>query len=187
MAPDWHKLCEIMLDYSIPLRATVNLAKILTREEVEIFAKFSLLTVSIDTVDPQLLKQYRKAADLRTISQNIVFIKSAAYRLGIPQPQLVISAVYYAEIVPVLEDVPTYAAAIGAQKFSLQDLVEYSNINNNVTPVWKSKGEQAVRIVDDTYRAIQTADRLGLDILLPGDFLIRLDKLKSDAYVTNAA
>ncbi len=180
MAPGWAGQCTRMLDSGIPLRATVNLGKVLTPEEAEVFARFQMLTISIDTVDQQALKQYRKAVDIRTITYNIMQIKTASRRLRITEPEWIISAVYYAEITAGLADVAAYAASLNASMFGLQDLLEYDNIANNVTPVWKLQGDAAHKAIRDTRAAIAFAEAHGMTLSLPGDFLPRLDQFEKE-------
>ncbi len=182
MAPDWVDKCERLLALGIKLVVTMNYGTILTDEQIEILSRFTELTVSLDTIDRKILNTVRKAVDVRTIIYNIMRIR-AAERRNNTNVRWVVSAVYTAEIVERLPELASFAAAFGANRFQIQDLIEFNefNIAKKVTDVWTLTGPQAIAAVVATTSAIEIAQRNGLNTLMPPNFVERLDKLREVA------
>lgn len=186
MAPDWNSRCDMLLDAGVELNVTINLGRILTEAEIDTFSRFNVITVSIDTLDRELLRAVRKSADVRTILSNMARIKAKAHRHGRTKLKWIISGVYYAEITAGLPDLASYAVTFGAG-FGLQDLVQYGPLSKNVGTVWMLKGEQAVAAANNTKHAISIARAGGISLHLPGDFESRLSELETQAFVVTAA
>jgi hypothetical protein len=139
------------------------------------------ITVSIDSMNREILKGVRKSVDIRTIVYNMMRIKAAVLQKKRKQPRWIISAVFSAEIVYGLPDLASYAVAFGASTFQLQDLVEYTPIKDNVANVWALKGDAATRAAKATEEAITIAAEAGLEVLLPPGWMERLKHLQNTA------
>lgn len=184
VAPRWAEKCCKLLDLGIRLDTTINLGLLLEDEEIDLIARFNVISVSIDTVDRKVLAMVRKSVDIRTITYNIMRIKAAALRNGNKRLRWIISAVYSAEVVNRLPELASFAAALGARAFQIQDLMIFNDIKDNVTPVWELKGRDIIRAVEATKEAIRLASRAGLIVRTPPHFLARLDEFAATAAAT---
>lgn len=177
MMTEWRERCELLLSLGVRLNTTVNLGKLLSDEEVETLARFSVLTVSIDTLDRDLLRRIRKNVDIRTILYNMTRVKLAAERGGHKQLRWSISAVLYQENALKLPELAEFAVSFGTWAFGVQDLIEYGDIKDNVTSVWKLRGMEGRPIGMGAWKALQIATDAGLVEITQGDLRERINTL----------
>lgn len=155
-AKDWRRMCDDLLVLSengTRLHMTSNLAKIVDFPDLETLSRFTLLTISVDSVDREQLRNIRRSADIRTIVYNIIGIRAAAIRSGRKPTKIRVSGVLSADIVSSLDWLAGFVVAMGVDEFMFQDLVEYATIPNNVRSVWSLTGLEAM----DAVRAIQAS------------------------------
>jgi MoaA/NifB/PqqE/SkfB family radical SAM enzyme len=76
--PNWDNYCKCFQDHGIAVVITSNFSTIYSDSEVEAFARMSCITISIDTVDRELLRTVRRKVDLRTILYNMQTIRLRA-------------------------------------------------------------------------------------------------------------
>lgn len=179
MAPDWAGKSERLLALGIKLIVTMNMGRILQDHEVETLSKFTEITISLDTIDRKILNTIRKAVDVRTIVYNMMRIR-AAERRNNTNVRWVISAVYTAEIAERLPELASFAVAFGANRFQIQDLIEFNEFGlvKKVTDVWTLTGTEAIAAVDATKSALDLALGNKLNIHIPPNFVERLDRLR---------
>jgi MoaA/NifB/PqqE/SkfB family radical SAM enzyme len=58
--PNWRAYCKYFQDSGIHVTITTNFATVFSDSEIDAFARMSSNTISIDTVDRELLKQIRR-------------------------------------------------------------------------------------------------------------------------------
>jgi hypothetical protein len=75
MLPQWETFCRAFQDHGIAVSITSNFSKVYTDSEIDAFARMCSITVSIDTVDRELLRKIRRKVDLRTILFNMQQIR----------------------------------------------------------------------------------------------------------------
>jgi MoaA/NifB/PqqE/SkfB family radical SAM enzyme len=182
MAKDWHILCRQLLDVNVPLSITVNLARMLTTEEIDTLMRFSVITVSVDTADREVLRTIRKSVDIRTITHNVIAIRAAAIKRGTKKPRFIFSSVLSAEVAPYFGNLAAFAAACGAHVLNIQDLVEYVSIERNATQVWLLAGDAAHKAASEIREAIAICGRAGIEFQPPPDFLLRLEQLEARSH-----
>jgi hypothetical protein len=73
--PDWERYCSYFQNRGLTVCITSNFSKIFTDEEIDSLARMREITVSIDTVERELLKSIRRKVDLRTILYNMQKIR----------------------------------------------------------------------------------------------------------------
>jgi tetratricopeptide (TPR) repeat protein len=179
VAPHWQEWCDRLIDLGISIDGTTNLAKVLSAQEIETLSKFSHITVSIDSFDPDILRTVRKSVDLRSIVYNTMAIRAASLsRESSKSFELTIMAVYSAQVVPGLKQLVSFASVAGAEVFGLQDLIEYPSIEHKAQSVWALTGKQALDAVKHTRAALDFAKSRSLLLKLPAGFMARLDEFE---------
>src|ERR1700740_1396287 len=76
--PNWEAYCKYFQDSGIHVLITTNFSTVYSEPEIDAFARMSAITISIDTVDRELLKQIRRKVDLRTILYNMQRVRLRA-------------------------------------------------------------------------------------------------------------
>ena len=82
MIPGWEKLCEAFERRRIAVCITSNFSKIFSDAEIDALARMTHITISIDTIDRELLARMRRRVDLRTILYNMNTVRLRAKQLG---------------------------------------------------------------------------------------------------------
>ncbi|HEY3384850.1 MAG TPA: radical SAM protein [Vicinamibacterales bacterium] len=181
-APDWCARCKRLLDLGVRLATTVNLARLLTPDEVETLSKVSWLNVSIDCLDIDVLRSLRRSADARTIVYNLMAVRTAQILRSDGQARrLSILAVLSADAVTHLDRLAAFGSAVGADSLGIRDLVEYPTIDENAASIWSLDGGAARKAVSTVRAAIDLASRHGLTLDVPPNFSARLDALERRA------
>jgi len=124
---DWEVYSDRLADAGFRLHITTNMAKRLTQAEIAVLSRFERILVSLDMVDPQLVAQLRRGANIETIFTNIVAVKQfAAARKR--SPQIAISCtVGDISAATILETVEAFLAR-DIRMFRFGDLAEYERI-----------------------------------------------------------
>ena len=82
MIPGWQEICQAFTRHDINVCITSNFSKMFSDAELDALARMVHITVSIDTVDRELLKNLRRKVDLRTILYNVAMVRLRAERIG---------------------------------------------------------------------------------------------------------
>ena len=82
MIPGWEKLCEAFERRRIAVCITSNFSKIFSDAQIDALARMTHITISIDTIDRELLARMRRRVDLRTILHNMSRVRLRAKHLG---------------------------------------------------------------------------------------------------------
>jgi radical SAM protein with 4Fe4S-binding SPASM domain len=86
MLAHWQDHCRLFFERGIGVRITSNFAKIFSDDEVDVLARMQDVTISIDTIDREMLKSIRRHVDLRTILYNMQRVRLASAALDGRQP-----------------------------------------------------------------------------------------------------
>ena len=122
--PDWHILCNQLLDCGIHIDIISNLAKQYANEEIDILSRIRTIQVSMDTADPVLFKQLRRGGSLENAIGTMYKIRSQAAAAGRPSPKFAISCVVSDKTIFGLADLVKLGNQIGILDFSFNDLYE---------------------------------------------------------------
>ncbi len=131
--PGWDRYCQLFFDRGIALCITSNFSKIFVDSEIDVLARMDWITVSIDTIDRELLMAIRRKVDLRTIIYNLQSIRLRAlrkyHRLPIFNWQCTLSD----QVVWGLPDWVQMGLLNGVTKFTLGNLVEQSEVAQTIS------------------------------------------------------
>ena len=96
-----------------------NFAKAFDDDELKAFLKFDRLYISVDTPNRELLMQIRRKVDIRIITYNIARLHSLAIRNRKKPPWLRFNCVVSDLSGPLLDDLASFAAAIGIDEIEM--------------------------------------------------------------------
>lgn len=109
----WQQHAERFMATGSQMRMTTNLARELRWDEAETLSRFFHLSVSLDSVDSQILKSIRVGASPSKIVFNIAQIRAAAAVEGREPPNFNIQAVVTDKSVALVDRVAAMAVALG--------------------------------------------------------------------------
>ncbi len=112
---DWYSIISAFKGKypGIKLRMTTNLSRKYTDREIDLLARYHVVDVSCDTLDPELYAKLRRGGNLALILDNIKKIQARVAELGIHGPVLSLHAVVSDVTLPTLESFVDYAFANG--------------------------------------------------------------------------
>jgi len=122
LIPGWQDVCRPLLELGADINFVSSFSRVMTTEETDVVARFASIQISIDTVDPALLKEIRKAVDVRTILFNTHLIRAHAIAHGLPMPRLIWTAVLSDRVMEGFPDLVAMAVSSGITEMNCNDL-----------------------------------------------------------------
>jgi Radical SAM superfamily len=126
--PNWETYCKWFQDHGIAVSITSNFSTIYSEAEVDAFARMSCITISIDTVDRELLKQVRRKVDLRTILYNMQRIRLRAVVQYGREPNFNWQCTLSDLVAPGLPEWVQMGLLNGVKNFTFGNLIEYKQL-----------------------------------------------------------
>jgi MoaA/NifB/PqqE/SkfB family radical SAM enzyme len=157
----WENYANQLADAGLELHITSNFAKRLTESEIEAFARFEMVLVSLDTVDPELLGKLRRGARLQVILDNISIVSERVAAAG-RKPNIAISCVMSDLAAPTVLELAEELLKRGVRTFRFGDLSEYpaipgvltarhvSNLHDEALEKARASFRAAVQLIDQT-------------------------------------
>lgn len=78
MIDGWHSYADRFSEAGMGLSICTNLSRDYSEKELQTLAKFVSITISLDTVEPQLFRKLRRGGDLRQLIFNMTRIQALA-------------------------------------------------------------------------------------------------------------
>ena len=128
MLPGWANYCRQFLDRGIKVAITSNFSFLYSAEEVDVLSRMQWITVSIDTVDRELLKRVRRKVDLRTIIYNMQAIRLRAVSVYDHYPVFNWQCTLTDQVVDGLRDWVQMGILNGVEHFTLGNLIEHTEL-----------------------------------------------------------
>lgn len=122
MLPDWEKKAKKFIDAGLRVSICTNLAKTYSREEMEVLASLTHMTISLDTIDVMLFKKLRRGGDIRHVIYNMTRIQDIAQRLGKQSLSVSWSIVCCDKSIWGLADLVEYGISLGVHGFTFCNL-----------------------------------------------------------------
>jgi hypothetical protein len=126
--PNWETYCKYFQDHGIGVSITSNFSTIYSDSEIEAFARMTCITISIDTVDRELLKQVRRKVDLRTILYNMQRIRLKALADYGREPNFNWQCTLSDLVAPKLPEWVQMGLLNGVKNFTFGNLIEYKEL-----------------------------------------------------------
>jgi MoaA/NifB/PqqE/SkfB family radical SAM enzyme len=154
MIPGWPRKLKPFID-NFPVGMTSNFARQFSPEELDAFARFKSINISLDTADPVLLKRIRRSVSLDQILDNLANIRAAADRLNLPGPAVYIFCTVYDQNVLHLEDLGRLAVSLRVTGVIFGNLMKHSDVAGAcnvqlVTNLGPDHQQQARRSIEST-------------------------------------
>ena len=129
LLPDWQEKVRKIAYHGLNMSIISNFARLMSDAELEAMAHVANIQVSIDTHRADLLQKLRRKVDVRNILTNMVRVRAAASRLGIPKPKFSWSCVITDKNAFDLVDYVHFALACGVREVSLCNLTKYDDVD----------------------------------------------------------
>lgn len=131
---DWHRRIDSLMDAGFGISIITNLARLLREEELATMARMHMVTVSIDTHEPLLLRQVRRHVKLENILTNMRAISRTAADLAIPEPRFVWSCVISDKTAMTIADYTRFGISNGVKDYQICNLVEHEGFSEPDAP-----------------------------------------------------
>lgn len=169
-AKNWRAMAERILSAGVALGCTTNLARLLDDGEIELFSRFSMICVSLDTADRETLRALRRSADIRTIAHNALRIRAAAAIAGRRPPHMIVNAVLTSGNALRLAELAAYCFSLGIGGVHLSPLNDSFDFKSDKTqaegatvadPIEAWDEERLKRLYAELLAAIEIARKMG--------------------------
>jgi molybdenum cofactor biosynthesis enzyme MoaA len=171
----------------IHLNMTTNLSRCYSEEEIDLLARYTLLDISCDTLDPELYARLRCGGNLELVLSNIKRVQDKVKELGIQGPTISLHSVVSDVVWPTLEQFVDYAFANGMVPL-LGNYEERSNAlsyqKNICRPITSMPIEEQIKIQDLIKRVKDELEKRGYKIntYIQGGILSNLTKVVERNY-----
>jgi MoaA/NifB/PqqE/SkfB family radical SAM enzyme len=172
--PNWVQVASRFHELDMPTAFTTNLSKELSHDELECLARFSAVTVSVDTADRDLLRSIRRSVDINRIIGNIVKIRAAAALHGHRPPEINLSVGIYDRNVPTIRELASVAVALKIATIQFWYLVEYPDSDSGLRALENVPAEELAPLLDQLAEALDLLRNGGVNVMLLGDKTARL-------------
>jgi MoaA/NifB/PqqE/SkfB family radical SAM enzyme len=132
LLPDWQEKVRKIAYAGLNMSVISNFARLMSDAELEAMAHVGNIQVSIDTHRADLLQKLRRKVDVRNILTNMVRVRAAASRLGIPKPKFSWSCVITDKNAFDLVDYAHFALACGVREVFLCNLTKYDDVDGAI-------------------------------------------------------
>ncbi len=148
---DWYRRVDDLATSGFSLSIITNFARLLSAEELAAMARISVITVSIDTHRPELLRQIRRRVSLGNILINMAATVAKAAELGLPAPFFVWSCVPNDKVAPDIVDYVRFGLACGVRMYHFCNLSKYPDVDDaeNVEHVATMPDEGLKKFAED--------------------------------------
>lgn len=153
----WQEVCQTLIDLGVRMTIVSNFARVLTPREIEVFAQFEEIQVSIDTVDQKILRRVRKAVDVRTIIYNSQLIQAHVIEKRLPMPRIVWTGVLTSEVVMGLSTFVAAAASCGIRNINFNSVAYFDGAQSDAIHVCDMPDAEFIGAVGEIERALELA------------------------------
>jgi hypothetical protein len=147
----WHHRIVQLAKNGFELNIITNFARLLSDDELAAMARISMITVSVDTHRPELLRQIRRRVSLGNILINMTATVAKAAELGLPPPTFAWSCVVSDKVAPDIVDYTRFGLACGVRVYQLCNLTKYPDVDDaeNVEHVIMLSDEKLKKFAKD--------------------------------------
>jgi molybdenum cofactor biosynthesis enzyme MoaA len=125
IVPGWEKIVQPLLESQAKCHIITNASKTYSDSEIAALCRLNTITISCDTLDPQLHARLRRKSKLRDVLHTISRIRLAAAKTGQKAPKIILSCVLGAENSETLEEFILTAMCMDIHAIQFCSLTEY--------------------------------------------------------------
>ncbi|MEB3167945.1 MAG: radical SAM protein, partial [Synechococcaceae cyanobacterium] len=168
--PHWLPFAQKVLSLGFRPQLITNLARPLRDEEVEVLAGFSVICVSLDTVNAELLGRMRRGVALEDLERNLRRIRAAG---AVHPPAFRLSCGVYDQTARDLERLGPFCAEHGVGAITFWQLVKYPDLPDalNARPIPALPEPERSACVQAFERAVASLQARGVVVDVAGGFL----------------
>ena len=169
MIDGWEAYCRPLLDRGIFITLVSNFSKYMTPSELDVVSRFNEIQISIDSVDPKILKRVRKALDVRMIVYNTQQIQAHVIANDLAMPRLIWTGVLTDQVVMGMRDLVAMAIANGLKHINYNDVSYFETAKNTTRNVCDMPADEflaAVAVIEESRRL---AARHGVEFTIASD------------------
>lgn len=160
----WDEYLTQLLDAGFSVSIISNLAKSLNERNVRALSRCSEITMSCDTVKPEVVSAIRVGSDLPTFLHNILRIRARCLAEQRPVPRLIWNCVANDQVIFDVEEWVAVGVAVGVDHFQLSELTRFPDLPealnvNGVGSLSTAGLERANRAVGAARRVAESAGR----------------------------
>jgi len=171
----WAEICLALVERGIPVGLTSNFAKTFDDDELEALACMDSIAISIDTADRKLLQRLRRRVDLRQITTNIAFTKSAALKLHRTPPRFSFLCGLYDKNTLEWDSFARFSIASAITHVGIWSLTAHSNLDvpdeDRVQPLDDLSDDDLRPRILSVLRGLRLLQRHGVSVSVHGDFV----------------
>lgn len=147
-AKNWLETARRLLQSGLVVSCTTNMARSLDPDEVDVLSRFTSICVSLDSVDPKTLKEIRRSASIKTISDNIIRINALSDREGRARPEFIVNCVLSNKNALSIVELLSYCYSLGVSYVYVSPLHNYGIFNFDKTQLGDERVEDPVETWD---------------------------------------
>jgi len=168
--PNWLAWGKQIIDISVRPIITTNLAKPFSDDEIKLLAQFKTIQVSLDSHDPEMMKNIRKAVKVDHVFATIDRIREAAVASYLPHvPKITMSVGVYDPSIWTLEDFVKRLIKINIAGITFWNLVEIPH-QRLVSPLRQLDESRKRRASEILFKVRSQLDRNFIPYDFAGDF-----------------
>jgi molybdenum cofactor biosynthesis enzyme MoaA len=173
----WHEFSRLLRDAGFAVEVTTNLSKVLAPEELVELSAMRSITMSCDTVDPELFARLRRPAKLERVEENVARLLSRLPPRGEGRPYLAINCTLNDRVVGIegVQGLVRWASAREFDCVSLVNLVDYPSVDPNF-PVRHPADVDPKAAIAEIEAARRLACELDVDFNVMGGLDFRLEE-----------
>ena len=135
MFEGWEDFSQEILDSGCAVTMLSNFARPFRDEELAVLIRFASLAVSVDTLNPGVLKEIRRKLDIKTVIYNLSRIKAACLMNRTKPPRLGWVSTLSDRVAGGIEELFCLAVACGATSISFHQLLRFTDAPNDLVDV----------------------------------------------------
>jgi pyruvate-formate lyase-activating enzyme len=171
--PRWREFCEQLLAQGAPLSVITNLGRRYDEAEIDTLSRFTLIQISLDTADEELLKRIRRKVDLSRILANMTQIRLRALLTARRAPVFAFSCGLYDKSISRLDTFAGLAVTMGVRNITFWDLMKYPDVPGaeTVRPLRELDDDELRRGLATFDRAMAILKMYRINVTVAGNFI----------------
>jgi MoaA/NifB/PqqE/SkfB family radical SAM enzyme len=176
---NWQRFCGILLKKGFRLTMTTNLAKSFSDEEIDTLSRFALITISVDTVNPEDFAALRRGSKLAKVLANMQRVVSHAKKQSREAPELRWNCVVSSVVVDGLDELVKSGMKAGVGGFVF---TRYNNYGHKVLgapeilPLAEMDDAAFPHAVASLKKAVRTAKTHGCNVRTEYGLMEQIEK-----------
>ncbi|WP_415714086.1 radical SAM protein [Maridesulfovibrio sp.] len=154
---NWKEYCAELLDSGVTMNLCSNFNMELSDEDCRILSRFNHIQLSIDSADPEILKEVRPPANLQRMLLNMHKIRAAAIIQDLPVPDFQWMCTLTDRVVSQLPALVSLAASNNVPQLNCNELAYFDGKKLPVNSIFSLQGKKFAEAINYVEHALQIA------------------------------